>query len=120
MSYRLLVDRAPKQELNRGDVIWQKSVLRNAVAQFGKPKGALVGSDTGTYTVVSLTQGDVKVTTRLPGGTVRAAGRTGRERVQVIRVTGGTGDFANARGTVEVRSLGSDTRALNVYRLRLP
>jgi hypothetical protein len=122
-TYKVLVDRAPKQEINKGDVLWAKSILRNAIAQFGKPKGAIVGSDISTYTVVSITPGvgDEKVTATLPGGTIRAAGRVRETRAQTIRVTGGTGTFANASGSGEVRSLNaSGDRTLNVYRLQLP
>jgi len=122
-TYKVLVDRAPKQEINKGDVLWAKSILRNAVAQFGRPKGAIVGSDISTYTVVSITPGvgDEKVTATLPGGTLRAAGRVRETRAQTIRVTGGTGMFANASGSGEVRSLNaSGDRTLNVYRLQLP
>jgi hypothetical protein len=121
-KYKVLVDRAPKQEINKGDVLWAKSILRNAIAQFGKPKGAIVGSDISTYTVVSITPGvgDEKVTT-LPGGTIRAVGRIRETLAQTIRVTGGTGTFANASGSGEVRSLNaSGDRTLNVYRLQLP
>ena len=121
-SARVLVDRAPKGKASKGDKQWAMSVLRNAVAQFDRPKGAVVGSDVGTLTVVSVTppRVDLKVTVRLPGGTLRAAGRiTGLD--QDIPVIGGTGDFANARGTSEIRSLHpSGDPALNVYRLRLP
>jgi hypothetical protein len=122
-KYKVLVDRVPKQEVNKGDVLWAKSILRNAVAQFGRPKGAIVGSDVSTFTVVSATQGvgDLKAAVTLPGGTIRAAGRIRGTRAQTIPVTGGTGTFANARGTGEVRSLNaSGDRALNVYRLQLP
>lgn len=51
VRYRTLVDRPPKGEPNKGDVEWAKSILSNAVPQFGKPKGATVGSDIATLTV---------------------------------------------------------------------
>lgn len=118
---RVLVDRAPKQELSRGDVLWAKSVLRNEVPQFGRPKGARVGSDTGTLTLVSARVVDAKVAVKLPGGTLKASGRT-REQggSDMIAVVGGTGDFAGARGTVEVIDLNDGLRTRNIYRLRLP
>lgn len=119
VSYRMLVDRAPKREASKGDVLWAKAILRNAVAQFGRPKGAVVGSDTATFTLVSPTRLDVKVTVKLPGGTLRAAGRIRGPQSKTLRVTGGTGAFENARGTAEVRNI-SGERALNVYRLQLP
>lgn len=121
-SVSVVRDGAPKGEPNKGDVIRARSTLRNERAQFGKPKGAVVGSDVGTYTLLSATLGDVKVTVKLPGGTLRAAGRI-RDGVpnQTIRVTGGTGTFAGARGTLATSPLNaSGNRALNVYRLQLP
>ena len=84
-QHKVLVDRAPKQ-FSIGDVIQAKSTLRNEVAQFGRPKGARVGTDVATFAVVSRTRGHVKVTTTLPGGTLRAAGRIGQEPVETIRV----------------------------------
>lgn len=82
-----------------------------------------MGSDVSTFTLVTLAHsvGDVKVTVTLPGGTLRTAGRTRDSRVQVTPVTGGTGMFAGAKGTCEVRSLNANgDKASNVYRLQLP
>ena len=53
VNIRVVTDRAPKNVLSVGDVIRQESVLSNAVRQFGKAKGAPVGSDAGTMKVVS-------------------------------------------------------------------
>lgn len=119
---RLQKDVEPKQVASKGDVIWQKSILRNAVAQFGKPKGALVGSDTGTITLLSTTLVDNKGVTVLPGGTLRFAGRSGGDVVSLtLPVTGGTGRYAGATGKLEVRALNaSGSRTTNVYRLTLP
>ncbi len=119
---RVQKDVAPKEVFSPGDVIWQKSVLRNAAAQFGKPKGARVGSDTGTVTIVSRTLVDNKGVSVLPGGTIRIAGRTKATGTTLtLPVTGGTGRYAGARGKLDVRSLdASGTRASNVYRLTLP
>ena len=66
-SFKVLVDRPPTGTENRGDVQWLKATLRNAIAQFGRPKGAIVGSDTETYTFVTPTEADVKVRATLPG-----------------------------------------------------
>lgn len=119
---RLQRDVAPKNVASKGDVLSQKSVLRNAVAQFGKPKGALVGSDSGTMTLVSPTVVNTKGTAVLPGGTIRFAGQISEAAASVnISVTGGTGRYAGARGRLEVRSLdASGARTTNVYRLTLP
>jgi Dirigent-like protein len=112
----------PKNVASPGDVLAQKSQLRNAVRQFGKPNGALVGHDSGTITVVSLTVVAHKGTAVLPGGTIRFGGRVpvpGVGAVLTVPVTGGTGKFAGARGRVEIRTLRAN-RASNIYRLTLP
>src|SRR6516162_1145848 len=51
---RLAVDLPPKGKVNRGDVINARSVLRNAVAQLDRPKGAVVGHEVAILRVVSL------------------------------------------------------------------
>ena len=79
-------------------------------------------SDVGTLTVVSVhpPRVDLKVTVKLPGGTIRTAGRI-TDLDQDVLVIGGRDDFANARVTSEIRSLHpSGDPALNVYRRRLP
>ena len=117
----VLTDAAPAGKLGTGDVFWAKSTLRNEVPQFGKPKGAVVGSDVSTYTIVSATKSDMTTTVKLPGGTLWVTGRVGQERLQRITVLGGTGTFAGARGVAEISPLdarGDNSR--NVYRLRLP
>jgi hypothetical protein len=47
-------------------MVWAKSILRNEIAQFGRPKGAVVGSDISTFTLGSKVKGDVKVAATLP------------------------------------------------------
>src|SRR5262245_46520715 len=73
---RVLRDTAPKGTANTGDKIWDKSRLRNAVAQFGRPKGALVGSDVAVNTILSIEPARAKVagTATLPGGKIRLEG----------------------------------------------
>jgi hypothetical protein len=118
---KLIPDKAPKGVPNVGDTLRAHSNLRNELAQFGRPKGALVGSDVVTLTFQSLTMGAVKVIAKLPGGTLRAAGpisHAGDARA-TIRVTGGTGVFAGARGTVSSTQLTRE-RDSNLYRLQLP
>jgi hypothetical protein len=128
VSDKFLRDSPPKNEVNVGDRTWSKSILRNAVAQFGRRKGAVVGSDVGVITVTSCSctgtvkrsRGRIKITATLPGGTLRVAGNV-TASFEGAPVVGGTGDFARARGTLEVRNLEPDgDPALNVYRLRLP
>lgn len=119
---RVLVDRAPKQQLSMGDVLRAKSVLRNEVPQFGRPKGAKVGSDITTLTLVSSKLTDVRVAVKLPGGTLKVSGRIpwAQGDSEIIAVVGGTGDLAGARGTAEVIDLSDGHRTRKIYRLRLP
>ena len=132
---KVIVDKAPKGIRSVGDTFWAKSHLRNERSQCGKPKGALVGSEVAIYTVESLAIGTVKVTTTLPGGTVRSSDRRAFEGCCATesQVTGGTGVFAGARGTAHSETLthGFETRPalsfglvgareLKVYRLQLP
>ena len=51
-----LIDRSPKHEASKGDVIWISSLVRNQVTQFGRPKGALVGSDRVIFRVVTTSK----------------------------------------------------------------
>ena len=120
----VLRDKPPKGlnrgEASKGDVANGTTILRNAVVQFDKPKGAVVGSDRYILTFTSPTRALIKVEARLPGGTVRAQGRASMIVAPItISVTGGSGTYAGARGTSEARSLAGG-RSLNVYRLRLP
>src|SRR5919204_6519967 len=73
-----VVDRPPKNEPSKGDVVYIRSALRNQVAQFGKPKGALVGHDYAVDTLLSATRAKVTVQVTLPGGTVRVKGQVTR------------------------------------------
>jgi hypothetical protein len=121
---RYLVDHAPKGYPNKGDVIRETATLRNAVAQFGRPKGALVGSDVWTTTIVIPPFGKIEVedTTSVPGGTIRAVGTVAVTQTRgTFRVVGGTGKYAGARGSIGMRNLNaSGSRGLSVFRLQLP
>jgi autotransporter-associated beta strand protein len=105
--------------LSRGDRRIYRNTLRNAVAQFGKPKGAKVGSDSGTLTLTGAHTARYSGTARLPGGTlvVRGAVKPVNQTELRIAVVGGTGRYSSARGTLTVGQ--GDRRALNVYRLVL-
>lgn len=120
-SAKRIEDRAPEFVTSKGDVIVVNSLLRNAVAQLGRPKGAVVGGDSATFTVLTTRQGDLSIEMRLPGGILWAGGRVRFGPVQTYSVTGGTERFRHARGTGESRAVGtSGNRRLKVYRLRLP
>jgi hypothetical protein len=112
-------DVAPKGS-SKGDTIEYRDRLLNAKAQFGRAKGAAVGSDRGTMTFTSAHAATFSGVAELPGGTLRLEGRVialpGKSLA--IPVTGGTGRFAKAKGYVVV---GPGTkRALNTYTLTLP
>ena len=117
---KTLVDKSPKLVASKGDVYRISSLLRNAVAQFGRAKGAFVGSEIATFTFLSRTRMEVKAAASLPGGFSFAGGRIRLGHV-THPVTGGTGRFAGARGTAESRGLGQTSdRRLRVFRLSLP
>ena len=100
-----------------GDTILDEDRVLNAAPQFGKPTGAVVGSDTGTFTIGS---GGFTFagTVTLPGGKLVIKGpvRFHGTTVFVVPVTAGTGAFRGAHGTLTVTS-SSAKRALNVYRV---
>ena len=117
---KTIVDKAPRLVASKGDVYRISSLLRNAVAQFGKGKGAFVGSEIVTFRFVSRTQAEVEADTSLPGGMIFAGGRV-RPGHLAYPVTGGNGRFTNARGKSESRALDqSGNRRLRVFRLSLP
>jgi hypothetical protein len=116
---KTLLDRAPKGP-SAGDKIWAKSRLRNEVAQFGRAEGAVVGFDVAVTTLISAARTKFAVNASLPGGKIRSGG-TVTDLNQNLRVTGGTGAFVGARGTITAVGLDLDgDPALNIYRLRFP
>jgi hypothetical protein len=115
------VDDVGAKGLSAGDRFMVADRLYNLVPQFGKRKGALVGTDTGTTTVrAGSKSADFRGVAKLPGGTivVRARLRVG-VTLSSVTVVGGTGRFAGARGTVALQGM-SRGRATNVFRLTLP
>ena len=101
-----------------GDTILDQDKVLNAARQFGKPVGAVVGSDTGTfrYGSSSIT---FSGTVTLPGGKLVIKGTVEFHGTMqfVVPVTGGTGAFKGAHGTLTVVSGATAKRALNVYRV---
>src|SRR3954465_5665652 len=84
-------DKAPENKISPGDRIVSTSTLRNEVAQFGKPKGALVGRDRAAVTIVSDSDYDMNGYAVLPGGRVLFAGHVRSVgKPEVVTVTGGT------------------------------
>jgi hypothetical protein len=116
------VDLPPRNVQNKGDRVFVESQLTNAVPQFGRPKGSIIGQDYSTITYLTPTERLVNVQITLPGGGLHLRGKLKvADPAAVVRipVVSGTRDFAGATGFSEARSApGSHT--LNVYRLRLP
>jgi hypothetical protein len=117
-------DTAPKQVINKGDMIGQRSKLLNPEAQFGMAKGVRVGSDRGVTTYTGPKSARFDGITNLPGGTLVLHGPITMRKggVTAIRVAGGTGKFKGARGVLLIAPGNPKTpgRVLNTYRLTLP
>lgn len=117
------VDLPPRNVHNKGDRVFVQSTLRNAVPQFGRPKGSIVGIDYSTITYLSPRERLVSVQITLPGGGLRLRGkirvRESTNAVVTIPVVDGTRDFDGARGVSEAHN-GPRSQTLNIYRLRLP
>ena len=116
------VDLPPRNVQNKGDRVFVESQLKNAVPQFGQPKGSIIGQDYSTITYLSPTERLVNVQITLPGGGLHLRGRLklgNPDAVVRIPVISGTREFAGATGFSEARSAPGN-RTLNVYRLELP
>lgn len=104
---------------SKGDTIAMRDRLLNGKAQFGKKKGAVVGSDHGTMTFTGAHTARFSGVAVLPGGTLRLDGNVVPvTNGLVIPITGGTGRFAKATGFVVVGH--GDKTAPNTYVLTLP
>ena len=116
----ITLDRAPKGAASKGDVVWIRSVLRNQVAQFGRPAAAIVGREYAVFTFLTDRTARVNVTVWLPGGTLRLRREEDITRpVHSARVVSGTGAFTGARGTCVSRDQ-QGGHSISVYRLRIP
>jgi hypothetical protein len=111
-------DVAPKGT-SKGDTIEYRDRLVNAKHQFGRAKGAVVGSDHGTMTFTGAHTATFSGVAVLPGGTLELRGRVvSVGKSFAIPVSGGTGRFAKAKGYVLVGP--GAKRALNTYMLSVP
>jgi len=111
-------DKAPKGA-SKGDTVVYHDKLLNAVAQFGKKKGATVGKDEGVMTFTSPHAARFLGKATLPNGTLTLQGSVVAVSTTVLEipVTGGTGAYLGATGVLLV---GPGTkRSLNVYRLTI-
>jgi hypothetical protein len=107
------------REYTKGDTIRGTEILRNAVRQFNKPKGASVGSDRYVITAVAWQKVRVDFVTRFPGGTVHAHGEGKAGSKPEVPIVGGTGLYAGATGSIEGQHLANGEK-LNIYRLQIP
>lgn len=112
-------DRPPKGQ-STGDTVHETSTLLNEVAQFGKPRQAVVGSDRAVQRL-RLRPRRLTVTgvATLPGGTLRFHGQVERHARGgiVIPVVAGTGRYLGAQGILWILTADNPPRTLNVYRL---
>ena len=103
----------------KGDTMRGTEILRNAVRQFNKPEGAVVGTDRYVIVAVALQMVRVDFVTTFPGGTVHLHGEGKAGVKPVVPVVGGTGLYAGATGSAEGRHL-ANGKKLNIYRLQIP
>jgi Dirigent-like protein len=110
---------APPRKDSAGDRQLFTSRLLNARRQFGKPKGAAVGSDRGTLTLTSARSANLKTVAKLPGGTITTNGplRAAGDGAVAVAVVAGTGTFAGARGMLTILKPTGQKTAVNIYRL---
>jgi len=122
MSVALSVKQSdvPPKGPSKGDTIAYRDRLLNTAARFGRPKGAVIGSDHGTLTFTSAHTATFSGTVVLPDGTVRLKGQATAHAGGgfLIAVAGGTGRYAKATGSVLVGP--GSKRALNTYRIAVP
>jgi hypothetical protein len=112
---------APASGLRVGEVIVERDRLLNAAPQFGRPSGTVVGTDQAKLMILSPTIGSLVGAANFPDGTVKFGGRVTLTGTITIPVTGGTGRYAHASGTVtEPTGGGGAAHEPNVYRLSLP
>jgi Allene oxide cyclase barrel like domain len=111
-------DKKPKGA-SKGDTIVYHDQLLNAAAQFGKAKGAAVGTDHGTMTFTSPHAARFSGIARLPDGSLTIDGRVTAlsNGYLTIPVTGGTGAYEGAKGILVVGP--GKKRALNIYRITI-
>ena len=87
--------------------------------QFGKPKGASVGTSSGVITAVASQRLKTDGVAKFPGGTVHIHGVGEFDPTPAVPIVGSTGRYAGATGVVEGRHIAGGA-TLNIYRLQLP
>jgi hypothetical protein len=113
-------DLPPKNKANSGDSIDFKDLLTNRQPQFGKAKGKPIAYDVGVLRYTSSTKTTMSVTATFPGiGTITFAGDFDANKGNnVLPITGGTGGFKGAKGTVTIGP--GATASPNTYRVTVP
>ena len=109
---------APPKGASKGDYVVIDDKLTNQVAQFGKKKGALVGTDHAVERNIGSNRVVVDGIARLPGGTIHFRGelKVDSKGIAAVKVVGGTGDYQAAKGAVAIKNLTKDGKtAVNVY-----
>lgn len=113
------VDVAPKGP-SLGDRDTGTAQLTNVQRQLGKPKGAVVGSDSYSIVQTGPKSFTAHVTAKLLGGQLFASGPLVLTAPTThVRVIGGTGAFKHATGTLYFYDLPSRPahKEIDVYRL---
>jgi hypothetical protein len=120
ISVKLKATDKPPKGASKGDTVRFQDTLVNAAAQFGRKKGARVGSDSGTMTFTGPGSARFDGRAVLPGGTLtlRGAVVSVGNRSITIPVVGGTGRFRGAKGHLLVGP--GEKRSPNTYTLTLP
>jgi hypothetical protein len=100
-----------------GDKVDFEDVLVNATPQFGKSTNERVGTDTGTMTFTSKNTARLDGVASLPDGTISFSGLVTvlADSSITVPVTGGTGKYKNASGTLLVGA--GNKRSPNTYKL---
>ena len=120
-TIQVVHDTAPKQKVNKGDAIFFKDLLLNMVAQFGKQKGKPVAYDVGTVTYTTSVTRKMSCVVTFPGiGTISYGGIVidHADGTTTFPITGGTGGFKNAKGTVTLRA--GKTTQPNIFDVTVP
>lgn len=114
-------DIRPKGKLNKGDYVDFRDLLVNRKPQFGKKAGKPVAYDVGTMTSTGGSRTSIKVKAIFPKiGTITYAGPfvTRKDGTTVIPITGGTGAFKGATGTVVIGA--GESKSPNTYIVTVP
>ena len=120
-TIQVVHDTAPKRKVNKGDAVFFKDLLLNTVAQFGKPKGKPVAYDVGTVTYTDAVNRKMSCVVTFPGiGTISYGGIVvdHKDGTTTFPITGGTGGFKNAKGTVTL--LAGKTTQPNIFSVTVP